>query len=326
MAWAKVDDGWWCHPKVMGLSAAARGVWVSVLSWSCQQRSPKVPPHLLAMVGGSKQEANELASVGLWDPDGDGWIIHDWADYQDRSISEKRAEAGRKGGLKSRPSKQTGSKREANPEAGPIPSQPNPTHTSSSQSDSRPAEANAEPDDEEPQQPTDDPPPTGVQARAVAAVELVGDQRHQAAAERGDVRRPDAHRSACRNGARTDHLADAQRLAHEHPDWTVVRIADRLTRASVPVDESRHPAVVAQRRTADADPPPPAATPAAAHAAADQARAAIAETLRARVSDSTPGLALVRPDTRSRPAHGDTDGNPGELHACDSTENVRGGE
>jgi hypothetical protein len=144
VAWAKVDDGWWCHPKVIGLSAAARGVWVSALSWSCAQRKDVVPAGLLGMVGGSNDEANELVGAGLWVADLSGWRIHDWAEYQDMSTSEKRAEAGRKGGKASGESrradqgKQVGSeaneangrsKDEANGEAGthPFPSQPVPS-------------------------------------------------------------------------------------------------------------------------------------------------------------------------------------------------------
>lgn len=98
MAWAKVDDGWWCHPKVMGLSVAARGLWVSALSWSCAQRRDVVPEQFLMMVGASNIEAKELEEAGLWIAEADAWRIHDWAEYQDRSLSEKRADAGRKGG------------------------------------------------------------------------------------------------------------------------------------------------------------------------------------------------------------------------------------
>jgi hypothetical protein len=137
MPWAKVDDQWWCHQKVIGLSAAARGVWISALSWSCAQRSEIVPDGLLPMICGSNLEAKELVDVCLWEPVEGGWLIHDWHDYQGLSLSEKRAEAGRKGGLRSRPpgSKSeanevaSGSNEQASAEAGsrPDPTQPNPT-------------------------------------------------------------------------------------------------------------------------------------------------------------------------------------------------------
>ena len=134
MSWAKVDDGWWCHPKVMGLPLAARGLWVSALSWSCAQRKSVVPPSFLAMVGATDDDAEALADAGLWiDLMGNGWEIHDWSEYQEQSLSEKRAEAGRKGGLSrgkgSKPEakpKQSDSNAEATSQAGtqPVPSLP----------------------------------------------------------------------------------------------------------------------------------------------------------------------------------------------------------
>lgn len=117
MAWAKVDDQWWSHPKVLGLSIGARGLWVTALSWSCGQRKDVVPTSFVRMVAGDAFEADgladELVESGLWRRvEGGGWAIHDWADYQDRSLSEVRAEAGRKGAAKRW---QTDSKDEAEP-------------------------------------------------------------------------------------------------------------------------------------------------------------------------------------------------------------------
>jgi hypothetical protein len=134
--WARVDDGWWCHPKVMGLGLAARGLWVSSLSWSCHQRKPVVPWTLLAMLGADETHAAELVDAGLWKPCGDGWEIHAWAEYQDLSTSEKRALAGAKGGKASGAARRSKAKQtdavtsgndeasEASAEAGPFPSQP----------------------------------------------------------------------------------------------------------------------------------------------------------------------------------------------------------
>lgn len=96
MAWAKVDDQWWAHPKVLGLSLPARGLWITALSWSCGQRKSRVPASFVRMLDGD-EAVDELVEAGLWVPDGDGWQIHDWAEYQERPLSAKRAEAGRKG-------------------------------------------------------------------------------------------------------------------------------------------------------------------------------------------------------------------------------------
>lgn len=151
MAWAKVDDGWWAHPKVMGLPLAARGLWVSALSWSCHQRRDEVPAQFLALVGAELVDADALVDAGLWHEIDGGWVIHDWAEYQDMSLSEKRAEAGRKGGEKSAESrrskqsveanaKQTKQSVEANAEAGthPVPTQPHQHTPSSADADGAP--------------------------------------------------------------------------------------------------------------------------------------------------------------------------------------------
>lgn len=128
--WARVDDNWWCHPKVIGLTLSARGLWITALSWSCAQRSDTVPEGFIRMVGASKPEANELLAACLWEQVEGGYRIHNWRKYQDASLSEKRAAAGRKGGIKSGESR---SKPEANDEAGtrPVPSLPDPLESSS---------------------------------------------------------------------------------------------------------------------------------------------------------------------------------------------------
>lgn len=135
MAWAKVDDGWWCHPKVLPLSKGARGVWISTLSWSCHQRRDTVPPSMVALVGGDDGDCAELVAAGLWVEAVDGFRIHGWAEYQDRSLSEKRAEAGAKGGRASK-RKQSEVASEANGQAGPsrpFPSRPYPDSPSVSE-------------------------------------------------------------------------------------------------------------------------------------------------------------------------------------------------
>ena len=134
MAWAKIDDGWWAHPKVMELSLAASGLWARALSWSCHQRKDTVPRRFLAMVDADDIHAKELVDAGLWIECDAGWRIHDWSEYQERTLSEKRAEAGAKGGKASGEArreangKQTEVASEADNEAGtlPVPSLPVP--------------------------------------------------------------------------------------------------------------------------------------------------------------------------------------------------------
>ena len=96
MPWARVDDGWWCHPKVIALDLDARGLWVSALSWSCQQKTDRIPKPIVTMCGDDGTAAAKLVAAGLWLEHDDGWTIHDWDDYQ--SDRAKKAAAGREGG------------------------------------------------------------------------------------------------------------------------------------------------------------------------------------------------------------------------------------
>lgn len=112
MSWAKVDDGFFHNGKVLATSLAARGLWITALSWSGANTEARgvLPPHLpsfLAM-GDATDLAHELVDAGLWHKAGHdcdrcpqvdtGYVIHDWPEYQEKALSEKRAEAGRKGG------------------------------------------------------------------------------------------------------------------------------------------------------------------------------------------------------------------------------------
>lgn len=113
MSWAKVDDQWFAHPKVVGLSLAARGLWITTLSWSCAQRTDHLPAYMVRFLAGGEDidpMVKELVDVGLWIEDGEGWAIHDWNEYQNLSLSEKRAKAGKKGA-----EKRWGQKQDANP-------------------------------------------------------------------------------------------------------------------------------------------------------------------------------------------------------------------
>lgn len=107
MAWMKVDDGFWSHPKVISLSTDAVALWVRAGSYCARHLTDgAIPATVVMLLGGSQAVANELVKAGLWDGKGDGYAFHDWDHYQlssaetkDRRLetSRKRAEAGRKG-------------------------------------------------------------------------------------------------------------------------------------------------------------------------------------------------------------------------------------
>jgi hypothetical protein len=135
--------------------------------------------------------------------------------------------------------------------------------------------------------PTPTPPPTppsspvsgghgSMQPRAKEACEIVGRRSHEDAVETGVVKHRDNHLAACVRSAVTDHLASAQRLAHDNPEWSPSQIADRLMRRSVPLEESTHPAVVAQRLRGNRGSEAPVASQEAVASAAADARSALA--------------------------------------------------
>ncbi|AGW41723.1 hypothetical protein O159_22830 [Leifsonia xyli subsp. cynodontis DSM 46306] len=97
MAWFKVDDGFWSHPKTLRLSTAAVALWVRAGSWSSQQLTDGViEHHVLGMFGATAKVARELVDVGYWEIDARGYVFHDWQDYQEESEKVKaRREAAR---------------------------------------------------------------------------------------------------------------------------------------------------------------------------------------------------------------------------------------
>lgn len=111
MPWARIDDGFDDHPKVLALlehddGAAAVGLWTLCLTWAHRntRRKGKVPGRIPGSLprrylgSPGRSAAKLLADVGLWDVVDDGWDIHDFALYLPTAeTSSARAEAGRRG-------------------------------------------------------------------------------------------------------------------------------------------------------------------------------------------------------------------------------------
>jgi hypothetical protein len=118
--WFRVDDGFASHPKTLATSLAARGLWVTAGSWSSAHLTDGVvPDHVLASLGGTPELADELVAAGLWRRVKAGWKFHDWhirnpLKKEVLELRDKKAAAGRKGGLASGKAR---SKPEANHEA-----------------------------------------------------------------------------------------------------------------------------------------------------------------------------------------------------------------
>ena len=99
MPWFKVDDGFWSHPKVLGLSDSAIALWVRAGSWCSQQLTDGFVPDSARTLLGIREmsagvtTADELVDADLWSEEAGGWAFNDWSEYQPSksSVEERRA-------------------------------------------------------------------------------------------------------------------------------------------------------------------------------------------------------------------------------------------
>jgi hypothetical protein len=113
MPWARIDDAFDDHPKVLAVleheqGGAAIGLWTLCLTWAHRNtlKRGKAPGVISASLPrrylgpGARDLAALLVKEGLWEPlsEGDGWLIHDFDKYLPTAkTSQARSEAGRKG-------------------------------------------------------------------------------------------------------------------------------------------------------------------------------------------------------------------------------------
>lgn len=107
MAWVKLDDKVWSHPKFGALSGDAVRLWMFALCWCNQHETDgSIPRVTVRVLGGTSDAAAELCASGLWHETENGWQIHDYLDHQPSrdDLARKReakAESGRLGGINS---------------------------------------------------------------------------------------------------------------------------------------------------------------------------------------------------------------------------------
>jgi hypothetical protein len=113
MPWARIDDAFDDHPKVLAVleheqGGAAIGLWTLCLTWAHRNtlKRGKTPGLVSASLPrrylgpGARELAALLVKEGLWEPlaEGEGWMIHDFEMYLPTAqTSQARSEAGRKG-------------------------------------------------------------------------------------------------------------------------------------------------------------------------------------------------------------------------------------
>lgn len=143
MPWVRIEDTFYDHPKVLAAGLAAIGLHVVALCY-CNSKltDGAVPKAAVRLLGGTTAQAARLVAAGLWQSTDDGWLIHDFLDYNPsrasvmehrQRVSEERSKAGRIGGIAAAIAKQRASKSPANGKqpsqqpSSPIPSRPNPS-------------------------------------------------------------------------------------------------------------------------------------------------------------------------------------------------------
>ena len=110
MSWAKFDDRFPNHPKVLSLSDAAFRMHVSAICYCCDQLTDGfvaacVPDSLPKSPRGKslRRAIESLEATGLWEKTAGGWLVHDFLDWNPSAAQvlakrTARAEAGRRGG------------------------------------------------------------------------------------------------------------------------------------------------------------------------------------------------------------------------------------
>ena len=104
MTWAKLDDGFPEHPRIASLTDKAFRLHVSSICLAARKLSDghisvidgKV---LRALTGAQAKHVTELLDCGVWQENGDGWVIRDYLDYNppaDYVKERRRKDAERK--------------------------------------------------------------------------------------------------------------------------------------------------------------------------------------------------------------------------------------
>lgn len=132
MPWVKIDDAFLRHPKARAAGKDGRALFIAGLCWCATHGTDgRIEAYDLPVIAAEADvrpaaTARRLVDVGLWEATDGGWLVHDYLDYNPSAaateeLRAKRAEAGRRGGQRSRPRTTTS---EANREANASPDDP----------------------------------------------------------------------------------------------------------------------------------------------------------------------------------------------------------
>lgn len=92
MTWVKIDDRFHSHRKVRQAGLEATGLHVRALSYSAAEDLEGHVETAWVTEAAGKRAAKLVAALvdaGLWEPNGNGWVIHDYLDFN--PTNEERA-------------------------------------------------------------------------------------------------------------------------------------------------------------------------------------------------------------------------------------------
>lgn len=97
MTWAKLDDGFWMHPKVVVAGNEAAGIFCRCLSYcGAYLTDGRVPAPVALAIAGTQKKLTAVVEVGLLDhlPATGDYYISDYAHYNPLrdEVEAKRAE------------------------------------------------------------------------------------------------------------------------------------------------------------------------------------------------------------------------------------------
>lgn len=134
MPWAKLDDGFTDHPKVMAAGPLASWLFVCGLTYSARMLTdgfiPTTQVRKLADLDNAMALADRLVEVGLWERCDDGFLIHDYLEYQpsaekvrtERKAAQERMQRIRSGEVRANNERSSGEVRP--PRTHPVPVTP----------------------------------------------------------------------------------------------------------------------------------------------------------------------------------------------------------
>ncbi len=82
MPYVLIDDGMLEHPKITALTDKDFRAHFRAMCWSARRGTDgHIPPHQLPDLRITKAQVTRFVDQGVWDLNGNGWVIHDWTDF-----------------------------------------------------------------------------------------------------------------------------------------------------------------------------------------------------------------------------------------------------